>query len=222
MSIVVNGSNTPTAGGIGYGDGTNLAFSGAGTSGQFLSSGGSGAPTWVSAPSSAMTLISTQTASNNTSISWTGLSGYNNYRIIFTNITPASSGGTSLVMQLGTGSVPTYITSGYYFQGTSAYGSGNAGLQGTVNGTNWFVSTLNYYNPYGAGSGIFGTFDISGMINSTPTGFVSTSNFKNPDVTTEIDIIGGWNSNSTVKTAIKLYFNSTNITGTASLYGISS
>lgn len=41
-----NGTATPTAGGIPYGTGTAYAFLGAGSSGQVLTSGGAGAPTW--------------------------------------------------------------------------------------------------------------------------------------------------------------------------------
>lgn len=44
MAVVIDGSNTPTAGGVGYGDGTELAFTSAGTSGQPLVSGGASAP----------------------------------------------------------------------------------------------------------------------------------------------------------------------------------
>jgi hypothetical protein len=46
MAIVIDGNNTPTAGGIGYGDGTELAFTAAGTSGRPIVSGGAGAPTF--------------------------------------------------------------------------------------------------------------------------------------------------------------------------------
>ena len=46
MAIVIDGNNTPTAGGIGYGDGTELAFTTAGTSGRPVVSGGAGAPTF--------------------------------------------------------------------------------------------------------------------------------------------------------------------------------
>ena len=46
MAIVIDGNNTPTAGGIGYGDGTELAFTAAGTSGRPVVSGGAGAPTF--------------------------------------------------------------------------------------------------------------------------------------------------------------------------------
>ena len=42
-----NGTATPTAGGVAYGSGTAYAFTAAGTSGQVLTSNGSGAPTWA-------------------------------------------------------------------------------------------------------------------------------------------------------------------------------
>jgi hypothetical protein len=43
-----NATATPTAGAVPYGDGTKYAFSSAGTSGDFLISGGTGSPTWTS------------------------------------------------------------------------------------------------------------------------------------------------------------------------------
>jgi len=49
MPVTINGSNTPTAGGITYGDGTQYANTAAGSSGQVLKSNGSSAPTWGSA-----------------------------------------------------------------------------------------------------------------------------------------------------------------------------
>ena len=50
-----NGSLGVTSGGIVYADGTRLQTSVAGTSGYVLSSGGSGAPTWISAFTNPMT-----------------------------------------------------------------------------------------------------------------------------------------------------------------------
>lgn len=47
MAVTIVGDNTPTAGGVGYGTGANLAFTTAGTSGQVLTSAGAGAPTWA-------------------------------------------------------------------------------------------------------------------------------------------------------------------------------
>lgn len=82
MAIIIDGTNTPTLGGVGYGDGTELAFTGAGTaggvlysaggaapvfsaagtSGQVLTSAGAGAPTWATlstAPTTAQVLTAT-------------------------------------------------------------------------------------------------------------------------------------------------------------------
>ena len=48
MAVIINGNNTPPAGGIAYGNSTSeLAFTAAGTAGQLVLSGGSGAPTFA-------------------------------------------------------------------------------------------------------------------------------------------------------------------------------
>ena len=71
------GTNTPTAGAIAYGNGSIYAFSGAGTTGQALLSGGTGSPTWtigtltlgqnlITAGSSALTLTTGGSATNAT------------------------------------------------------------------------------------------------------------------------------------------------------------
>jgi len=51
MAVTIVGNNTPTAGGVVYGDGANYASTAAGTTGQVLTSAGSSAPTWGAAPS---------------------------------------------------------------------------------------------------------------------------------------------------------------------------
>jgi hypothetical protein len=47
MAVIINGSNTPTAGAVAVGDGTTLNFTAAGTAGQILSSNGASVPTWI-------------------------------------------------------------------------------------------------------------------------------------------------------------------------------
>jgi len=47
MAVVITGNNTPTAGGVTYGDGTTYANTAAGTAGQVLTSAGSSAPVWA-------------------------------------------------------------------------------------------------------------------------------------------------------------------------------
>lgn len=50
MPVTILGNNTPTAGGVVYGDGANYISSPAGTVGQYLISAGSGAPSWANPP----------------------------------------------------------------------------------------------------------------------------------------------------------------------------
>lgn len=47
MSVIINGSNTPTAGGVTYGNGTEYATTTSGIAGQVLTSTGSSAPVWA-------------------------------------------------------------------------------------------------------------------------------------------------------------------------------
>lgn len=47
MTVIINGSNTPTAGTVAVGDGTTINFTAAGTAGQVLTSNGAGVPTWT-------------------------------------------------------------------------------------------------------------------------------------------------------------------------------
>jgi hypothetical protein len=114
MAIVIDGNNTPTAGGIGYGDGTELAFTTAGTSGQLLQSNGASAPSWVTASSSALVFISSATASSSASISFTGLSStYAVYVVELVSVVPAS--GSYLYMRTSSNNGSSYDTSGYAY-----------------------------------------------------------------------------------------------------------
>jgi hypothetical protein len=65
MPVTITGNNTPTAGGVTYGDGTTYANTAAGTSGQSLLSAGSGAPTWGT-PASSTTATNLAGGSNGT------------------------------------------------------------------------------------------------------------------------------------------------------------
>jgi hypothetical protein len=89
-----NSTATATAGGIGYGTGTAYAFTSAGTSGQFLQSNGSSAPTWATAG------ISWQSVQTSGFTAVSG-SGYpcNTTSAAFTVTLPASpSAGNSIVL----------------------------------------------------------------------------------------------------------------------------
>lgn len=79
------GSATPTAGGVAYGNGTTQAYTSAGTSGQVLTSSGSGAPTWAAAASAT---VQTFTSSG----TWTKPSGAN---FVMVEVLAAGGGGGS-------------------------------------------------------------------------------------------------------------------------------
>ena len=62
MAIIIDGTNTPTAGAVAVGDGTTLAFTAAGTSGQILKSNGASVPTWINNDAGTVTSASVVSA----------------------------------------------------------------------------------------------------------------------------------------------------------------
>ena len=268
MPVTINGSNTPTAGGVTYGDGTqyattaagtsgqallsagsgaptwgtpssatNLAggsagkvpyqtgagataFTAVGTSGQVLTSAGSGAPTWTTPSAGAMTLISTQTASNVASVSWTGLSGYSTYMLVVNTTLPATTNGQLLFMDFGVGATPTYISADYTY--AKVYNPGYSSATGDGSGS---YSSIILVRP-SAGStskSLSGSFTITtgiGADTGTPNAFVMGTAFQASS--TAINATGGWVNLGAPLTAIRLYYNGDNIgSGKFSLYGIS-
>jgi hypothetical protein len=226
MAIVIDGNNTPTAGGIGYGDGTELAFSAAGTSGQVLQSNGASAPSWITSSPSAMTFISTATASSSASVTFTGLtSTYSSYLFVLSGVIP-SSNTQFLRVRTSTNNGSSYDTSGYAYSivglnsnnaGYTALGTDSSGNSGTG-----FINlNIDYLNT--TGGGWTGTlFFIS------PSSAIANKNFTiagaAPISTTNATSINGFGCSLTTSAvnAVQFYFSSANITsGTFKLYGIS-
>jgi hypothetical protein len=113
LQLQVNGT-TPSItlaanGSIGVGSSPSY-----GTSGQFLTSAGTGsAPTWTTPSAGAMTLISSATASNTALISFTGLTtSYRAYILEYDSVYAQTLGAT-LLLQFSTDNGSSYITSGY-------------------------------------------------------------------------------------------------------------
>jgi hypothetical protein len=221
-----NSTATATAGGVGYGTGTAHAYTAVGTSGQVLTSAGAGTPTWTTPSAGAITLISTLTASGSASLSWTGLSGYDKYYLVFENLLPVTGSGY-LAMRLGTGAGPTYATSGYYAAGTLSF-SDTATVTGNVRQANTAYAAIasNYGNISASGEGASGFINIfnfsSATTNSAYFNSMTGALTNTPNYSAEF-IAGFLTGNSTAKTAIQIYFTSGNIaSGKVSLYGISS
>jgi hypothetical protein len=205
-----------TAGGVAYGTGSQAKMNSAGTAGQVLQSAGAGVPIWATASASVITLISTQTASSSSSISWTGLIGYNNYLLIASGID--FSGNDYLALEFGTGGTPTYVTTGYYVSMTSV----DVGSTTTVNSyriSNYSSAFLN--NPNQSILKINCVCYIFGMTNSNNT----TLSFQSNGVTS-VPAYGSYVgqstlTNTTAKTAIRVSGgNSNTFSGKLSLYGI--
>jgi len=132
-------TTTPTAGAVPYGNGTTLAYTAAGTSGQVLTSAGSSAPTWATA-ASGLTLLATATASASATVSLeTGIGAtYADYFVTFLDVT---SDTDSVYLQVKLKLSGTYTNAlssqGYYKQ--SASGGSVSGMGETG------VCTLNRY-----------------------------------------------------------------------------
>jgi hypothetical protein len=186
-----------------------------GTVGNVLTSNGSA---WVSsAPSGGgMTLISTQTVSGS-SISWTGLSGYNNYLLIFNNVTTAGSFYT-ITLSVGTGSGPTYLSSNYNYVNSIDEGLTLTNIIQSQNGGSYISLTGINYTERVSGSIYLSNFTNSLYFSSS--GILTTSSTAYATANTN----SGIHYTSTAqKTAIKLATSGlTFSSGTVSLYGISS
>jgi len=174
MPVTIVGSNTPTAGGIGYGDGANVAFTGAGTSGQVLVSNGSSAPGFSSTISSAT--LSSPTLTNPT------VSAYTETVValgtVTTSATIAISAGTVITATLTASTACTFTmptaTAGKSFvlllKQAASTGNGTATFTGVkwptagaptitatagkmdiltfiADGTNWYGTYVQGYTP---------------------------------------------------------------------------
>jgi hypothetical protein len=88
-------TTTPTAGAVPYGNGTTLAYTAAGTSGQLLQSNGAAAPSWVAAPSAGYVYLTTVTGasgSNNLDVTTPFTNAYKAFALYYSNIVTGSVG----------------------------------------------------------------------------------------------------------------------------------
>lgn len=98
MALILDGTNTPTLGGVGYGDGTELAFTGAGTAGQVLTSAGGAAPTWGTAAPLGATVIASGSFPAAAVLDITNIP--QTYSYLFLQVIGASCTGTSAFLRI--------------------------------------------------------------------------------------------------------------------------
>ncbi len=221
MPVTIVGNNTPTAGGVVYGDGTNYASTAAGTSGQVLQSNGASAPSWVAAPAaSAMTFISVTTVSGTPSTVdiTSGISStYDDYLILFENV--AFSANASLFLNVyKSAAFQTTDYSQYYtysvFNGTTGatggIGDTQIRLTFTALSTNRRFGTLYMLNANSTTAHAQGFYVNSSAIGASATGTDNTIGWG-----------GGTQGTAAAITGLRFYPNTGTFTsGTFRLYGI--
>lgn len=201
-----------TNGGFSFGS-SGTAF---GSAGQVLTSNGDAAPTWTTPSGGAMVLISTQTPNGTSpSFAWTGLSGYRNYVIIFSLWSSAQG---TIYLRTGTGSTPTYSTSAYKQNFIRS-------LNGSLSPMDGLTNAPYFYFNYGTPIGTFGVPAIAGVINiqnATGNNYIQSNIYYINSGNDRCFEVSGAQTNDTNFTAIQIAASAGNISGTASLYGITS
>ena len=130
-------SDGPTAGSVPYGTGSTLAYTAAGSSGQFLQSNGSSAPTWVTAGGTG-TVTSVNVSGGTTGLTYSGGPITGSGTITMAGTLAVANGGTGIT-SFGTG-VATALG-----QNVSGSGSIVLGTSPTVNNptvTNYVESVV--------------------------------------------------------------------------------
>jgi hypothetical protein len=205
MPVTIVGNNTPSAGSVVYGDGTNYASTAVGTSGQVLTSAGSGVPTWTNplslsadntftgtqtfAGTSAKLAIVLNDAAEVATVTATAATGTINYDITTQSVlfytTAASanwtvnlraSSGTSLNTALAIGQSVTVAF--LVTQGATAFFNNVVQVDGTTSGvtTRWQGGTA---PAAGNASGVDAyTYTIIKTANATFSVFASQTQFK--------------------------------------------
>ena len=160
-------SLTATAGAVAYSGASGLALSAAGTSGQILTSGGSGAPTWVAASSISAGTSTLATTATNIAGGSAGQLVIQSDTNLSTFITAGAAG--TFLQSAGAGYAPTWAA------GQVTLGSTAVALGSTVTSFSGIANIIMSNGSYGGGTitglGISGT----GPWTVTVTGMSSTA-----------------------------------------------
>lgn len=223
-----NASTMATTDGIVFYDGTSLVTTSAGTAAQVLTSNGAGvAPTFQAAGGAAtsgnLVLLSNQTASASSSISFTSLlsSTYDEY--VFDVYGVTTSGGNNIIwIQLSTDNGSTWLNTTYYTNGIVTNGDGSSGGYSFPNTTGFeltdrfpngsTVSYLTYLRLYNVNSSsLYKQF----IAQSTASGNIYSGN------TLCFINLSGVVQNTSVVNAVKFFPGTGNFaTGTFKLFGV--
>jgi len=219
-----NGTATPTANGVVYGTGSTIAYTAAGTTGQVLTATTSSAPTWATPSSSALVYISQVVASNSATVSFTGLTVYDNYMIIWSKAFPTAASTILFTMLTSIDNGSSYATTSYTY-GMPIIGSNSTGLSGVAAVTNSTYINLSpdNMNATAADCSISGQVTLN-LKDSTKFNFQSWGQVAMYNDGGNTHFSGAFSAarkETSATNAIRFKFTSGNIsTGTFRLYGI--
>lgn len=213
-----NATSLATTNGVIYYDGTRLVTTGAGTTGQFLTSNGAGvAPTYQSLSSTGddLIFIQRQTASSSASLDFTSGINYSMYLLEFNGVTPA---GTGIDIGLRITDVSSFKTTGY--DSGCAGWAYNSATVANYNASTYFILIPALLNSDTYGSGYVWIFNIASSTNPVVRGqFSSPSN--GVSASPAVGWSGGVYTSSITTTGFRvLAVGDTLATGVFTLYGV--
>jgi hypothetical protein len=164
-------------------------------------------------------LLSTATASNSAALTFTNVTGYSNYMLVFNALTPQTN-GVVFAMQGSTDNGSTWLsTAGSYFQQSLFYTNAAVAAGSDVTTLTFAVLSSSVVNTVPGPSGFILLENLNG---GTRKGYNGQLTYVNSSTSTMAGITyAGWIATSTVVNAVRLVYSSGNIvSGTAQLYGL--
>jgi len=217
------GTTITTQGDLLYRDGSGLQRLGAGTSGQVLQTGGTGAnPSWTNVSSDFVLLGTTDITSNTSSVTFDGLfsSTYKNYKIFGSNV--LLSGQTALRFRAMVGN--SEYTSGHYYNVQSTTYGNNGGGNADAS-RDWGNDNFRFTNwDWSSNASSSSAFELTihdPLSTSNDTNFHAQMMINNNNYNYVIVTNGAYTlSANTALTGIKIYCAQNIAKGNFKLYGI--
>ena len=164
--------------------------------------------------------VLTLTASNSATLQWTGLAGYDRYRLACHNVIPATS-AAQLEAQFGEGGTPTWETAGYY--GNSIDANHNSTAVANVETGNGAAILLAGTGERNVGANnLSGEWLLLGFTGNSMKHLLGAASYQDASSNIATSRASGvYTGDSNPITALRLQMTSGNITsGTCSLYAV--